>query len=86
MAVFCFALYFLSNGKHPVSLFNCSCDSEMPMLVADERIDDVSRFDFVAANNFKDGTGDGVVSKRVMPSSNTCVLMSSVSGSSLNIG
>lgn len=49
------------------------------------------RFGFVAVlptvevNSFIDGTGDGVVSKRVIPSNNTCVLMSSLSGSSLNI-
>lgn len=34
---------------------------------------------------FIDGTGDGVVSKRVIPSNNTCVLMSLLSGSSLNM-
>lgn len=66
-----FVLYFLSSGKHPVSLFNGSCV--------------VTVFDFAAASNFKDGTGDGVVSKRVMPSNKTCVLMSSLSGSSLNM-
>lgn len=36
-------------------------------------------------NEIVDGTGDGVVSNRVIPSNNTCVLMSSLSGSSLNI-
>lgn len=40
--------------------------------------------DDVVGINFFTGAGDGVVSKRVIPSNSTCVLMSSLSGSSLN--
>lgn len=87
---------FLSSGKHPVDLFNCSID--WYTLVSVETIDE-PRFDalnsysldlalcrpLVDAMCFFNGAGDGVVSKRVIPSNNTCVLMSSLSGSSLNI-
>lgn len=91
-----FFCLFLSSGKHPVDLFNCSIDWYTPISV--ETMDE-PRFDafnlyslhlalcrlLVDALHFFDDAGDGVVSKRVIPSSNTCVLMSSLSGSSLNI-
>lgn len=62
----------------------------LDLAIALDSFESLSRFNrsrafFAVTNRFKDGTGDGVVSKRVIPSNKTCLLMASLSGSSLNM-
>lgn len=64
--------------------------SSFDLAIALDSFESLSHFNrshtlFAVANRFNDGIGDGVVSKRVIPSNKTCLLMLSLSGSSLNM-